>query len=401
MLPTDESLPMKHGHTETREAGATATFSLLGGPLHRLGLRAGLIRPGGSTAVLGLAIGASLWAVLVVLALVDGIDLTSLTVIGGHVRLLVAIPLLFVAQSILDPRLAEFMRGLERAAIVAPADVPALQAEIARVTRWKESPLPEALCLLIAVLMAWLAPSLHIPGTTAAYLSDLHASEVTMTGWWYWTVCLTVFRFLMLRWLWRLMLWYHCLWRLSRFPLKLIPVHPDRAAGLGYLEVVHMHFAPAVLMISVVLAASFAEDIAAGRMAVESVVVGFGLILLLDFALFVAPLCLFSAKLWACRVKGQSDYMQLAERYVSDFDGKWVHPRSPANEPLLGSPDIQSLADLSTAVDLVRDMRLVPASLRLLLQIAITAALPLLPLLLFKYPFTELLKQGFARLTGF
>jgi S1-C subfamily serine protease len=42
---------MKHGHTETREAGATATFSLLGGPLHRLGLRAGLIRPGGSTAV--------------------------------------------------------------------------------------------------------------------------------------------------------------------------------------------------------------------------------------------------------------------------------------------------------------------------------------------------------------
>jgi hypothetical protein len=376
-------------------------FSLLGGPLHRLGLRAGLIRPGGNTVPLGLAIGGGLWLVLVALALVDGFDLTSLTVIGGHVRLLVAIPLLFWAQSMLDPRVAEFVRGLERSAIVARADLPALQAEIARITRWKESWLPEAVCLLVAVVLAVLAPSLHIPGTTAAYLRDLHAAEITMTGWWYWTVCLTVFRFLILRWVWRLALWYHCLWRLSRFPLKLIPAHPDGAAGLGYLEVVHMHFLPAVLMISVVMASSLAEDMVVGRMALSEVWPWVGLVLLLDLALFVAPLLLFAPKLWACRVQGQSDYTQLAERYVSDFDGKWVHPRQQNAEPLLGTADIQSLADLSTAVGLVRDMRLVPVSLRLLMQIAIAALLPLLPLLLFEYPFTELLKQGFARLTGF
>jgi hypothetical protein len=350
---------------------------------------------------MGLAIGGGLWVVLVVLALFDGFDLTSLTVIGAHVRLLVAIPLLFWAQSILDPRLAEFIRGLERSAIVARADLPALQAEIARITRWKESWAPEAVCLLVAVLVAVLAPNLGIPGTTAAYLRDLHAAEVTMTGWWYWVVCLTVFRFLMLHWLWRLVLWYHCLWRLSRFPLKLIPAHPDRAAGLGYLEVVHMHFLPAVLMISVVLASSFAEDMAAGRMALTEVLPWFGLILLVNLALFVAPLFLFAPKLWASRVQGQSDYMQLAERYVSDFDAKWVHARQQNTEPLLGTPDIGSLADLSAAVGIVRDMRLVPVSTRLLLQIAVTALLPMLPLLLFEYPFTELLKQGFARLTGF
>lgn len=376
-------------------------FSLLGGPLHRLGLRFGLVGSDGSTVLIGLAIGGGLWVVLIALALVDGFDLTSLTVIGAHVRLLVAIPLLFWAQSILDPRLAEFVRGLERSAIVARADLPVLQAEIARITRWKESWLPEAVCLLVAVLVAVLAPNLQIPGTTAAYLRDLHAAEVTMTGWWYWVVCLTVFRFLMLRWLWRLALWYHCLWRLSRFPLKLIPAHPDRAAGLGYLEVVHMHFLPAVLMISVVLASSFAEDMAAGRMALTEVLPWFGLILLVNLTLFVAPLLLFVPKLWACRVQGQSDYMQLAERYVSDFDGKWVHARQKNAEPLLGTPDIQSLADLSSTVDIVRDMRLVPASMRLLVQIAVAALLPLLPLLLFEYPFTELLRQGFARLTGF
>jgi hypothetical protein len=154
-------------------------------------------------------------------------------------------------------------------------------------------------------------------------------------------------------------------------------------------------------MISVVMASSLAEDMVVGRMALSEVWPWVGLVLLLDLALFVAPLLLFAPKLWACRVQGQSDYTQLAERYVSDFDGKWVHPRQQNAEPLLGTADIQSLADLSTAVGLVRDMRLVPVSLRLLMQIAIAALLPLLPLLLFKYPFTELLKQGFARLTGF
>jgi hypothetical protein len=54
-------------------------------------------------------------------------------------------------------------------------------------------------------------------------------------------------------------------------------------------------------------------------------------------------------------------------------------------EHLLGTSDLQSLADLSTSVDIVRNMRIAPASLRLLTDLAIAASLPMLPLLLFKY----------------
>ena len=42
-------------------------FSLLGGPLHRLGCRLGLVRGGTNTVALGLALGALLWTVLVAL----------------------------------------------------------------------------------------------------------------------------------------------------------------------------------------------------------------------------------------------------------------------------------------------------------------------------------------------
>ena len=48
-------------------------FSLLGGPLHRLGYRLGLVCGGTDTVALGLVLGAFPWLVLVALALVEGL----------------------------------------------------------------------------------------------------------------------------------------------------------------------------------------------------------------------------------------------------------------------------------------------------------------------------------------
>jgi hypothetical protein len=47
-----------------------------------------------------------------------------------------------------------------------------------------------------------------------------------------------------------------------------------------------------------------------------------------------------------------------------------------------------------------RHMRYVPVSLELVRTLATAAALPMLPLLLFRYPLAELVKQFFVRLTG-
>jgi hypothetical protein len=86
------------------ERGRFEEFSLLGGPLHRLGRRVGLVRGGTNTVALGLALGLVLWTVLVALAFFEGVSqqLFSLSVIGGHVRLLVVIPLFFICESVLE-----------------------------------------------------------------------------------------------------------------------------------------------------------------------------------------------------------------------------------------------------------------------------------------------------------
>ncbi len=382
-----------------------ADFSLLGGPLHRLGCRLGLVRDGTNTVALGLVLGAFPWLVLLALALVEGLGhaLFSIEAIGGHIRLLVAIPLLFVCEAFIDPRFTAFVHRIVRSQVVPATERPALESEIARITRWKDAWLPEAFFLLAAVLLGLTARNENV----FQYLSGLTGGsnpsavgETTWTSQWYWMVCVPLFRFLLLRWLWRLALWCFFLWRVSRLELRLVPTHPDRAGGLGFLEVVHTEFIPLVLAISAVQSAPLAQDIASGRMTIDAIYPGVAFVLLVDAVLFLGPLLIFSRKLWSCKVKGMSDYGALAERYVNEFDRKWLGADPAPGEPLLGTADIQSLADLSNSVSIVRDMRLVPVSPSMLMYLAVAALLPLLPLVLFKYRIADLLAKFFGSLTG-
>jgi hypothetical protein len=377
-------------------------FSLLGGPLHWLGSRMGLVRGRTDTIRLGVALGLLGWGVLTLLALLQGLGhkVFSLAAIGVHARLLLAIPLFFVCETKVAPRMAEFVGNIVRSEVVPPSALPMLESGIAGITRWKDSWIPEAMCLLATVLLPLIGKQLHLVGAMATLDSSRLATEWTLAGRWYWFVCLPLFRFLLFRWLWRLGLWCYFLWRVAKLELDLVPTHPDGAAGLGYLEVVQTYFTPLVLAISVVESASFAEGLSVGTMTFEAVFPALALILALDAVLFLGPLLIFAPKLWTCRVKGLSDYMVFAARYVIGFDRKWLGDDPAPLNLLLGTQDLQSLADLSNSIDNVRNMRWVPLSLRLLESLAISALLPLVPLLLFKYPVADLARNFFTRLTG-
>jgi hypothetical protein len=354
--------------------------------------------------LLGLVIGAGLWAVLIALTWLEGFGerVLSMSAIGVHVRLLVVIPLLFLCETILDPRVRAFAVSIVRAQVVPAAGVPALDAEIANVLRRKNAWLPEFSCAVLALLWTALGShlQLHLYGATAVAEPGRLVTGMALTGLWYWTVCLTVFRFLLLRWIWRLALWCHCLWSLSRLELNLVPTHPDGAAGLGYLEAVHAQLFPLVLAISAVQAASVAEEITLGSMRFEGAFPALGLLIAVQAALVLGPLLIFSPKLWRARLDGLERYNALASHYVNAFDQKWLGRGAAPTEPLLGTPDLQSLADLGTGVARIQEMRWVPFSTRLLTSTVIATLIPVLPLILFKVPLGELGQKFFNNLMG-
>ena len=122
---------------ERQPPRAIDAFTLQGGPLYRLGVRLGLVRGQRNTVRLGLAIGAVLWIVPAVLALAHGEALFNFATLGAHVRLLVAIPLMFMAESLVDPRMNEVIDIVVRSRIVPGKATSVLQSALARVARWK------------------------------------------------------------------------------------------------------------------------------------------------------------------------------------------------------------------------------------------------------------------------
>jgi hypothetical protein len=81
-----------------------------------------------------------------------------------------------------------------------------------------------------------------------------------------------------------------------------------------------------------------------------------------------------------------------AQRYVREFDGKWLRGGAPAEEPLLGNADIQSLADLGTGFDAVGTMSSAPITKDAVIQIVGATLAPIAPLVLTMIPLEQLVK---------
>jgi hypothetical protein len=107
----------------------------------------------------------------------------------------------------------------------------------------------------------------------------------------------------------------------------------------------------------------------------------------------LGPLSVFVPNLVAAKRRGLREYSLLADRYVREFDRKWLRGAAAPGEPLVGSADVQSLADLGNSFDLVRRMRAVPFGTETIIQLMALTAWPLLPLGLTMFPLDELIRR--------
>jgi hypothetical protein len=107
----------------------------------------------------------------------------------------------------------------------------------------------------------------------------------------------------------------------------------------------------------------------------------------------LGPLLVFAPQLAEAKRAGNREYGTLAQRYVREFDAKWLRGGAPADEALVGSGDIQSLADLANSFEVVRTMRLAPVTSEVLLRLVAATLAPLVPLALTMMSLEELLKR--------
>jgi hypothetical protein len=175
--------------------------------------------------------------------------------------------------------------------------------------------------------------------------------------------------------------------------LELIPLHPDRTAGLGFLNIFALQLIPLLFAQGALAAGKVANDILYRGATLQGVQLEILFTAIILVVLVVAPLMVFTPLLHRLRRTGLREYGALGQDYVRAFHEKWM-AGARNDEPLLGTADIQSLADLGNSYDVVREMAHVPVSRRTLLALLIVTLAPFAPLLLTAFSFDELVARA-------
>jgi hypothetical protein len=311
-----------------------------------------------------------------------------------HTRFLLALPILVAAELIVHSRLRPVVRRFVERGIVLPNDLPRFHNAVNSAVRLRDSVAVElGILLFLYPLSLWLWNERPSIVSSTWYGTPGSSWHLTAAGFWYVFVSIPILRFILFRWYLRIFIWFRFLWQVSRIDLHLIPTHPDRAAGLAFLGKSAYAFGPILFAQGAMLAGVVAERVLyRGQSLISFKVQIAGFVVFFVLAI-LGPLLMFTPRLAQAKRKGLADYGLLAQRYVENFEQKWVAGDPSHSEDLLGTSDIQSLADLGNGYAMVRDMRPIPFWLEDVSRLAAATAAPLVPLLLTIFSPEELITR--------
>ena len=382
-------------------------FSLvLGGPLYQLLRRAhlsdnALLMVRQRVVVIAL-LG---WLPLLILSAVQGhllgksVAVPFLLDLEVHIRFLIVVPLLVIAELVVHQRLRPIAKAFLERNLIREDDFPRFDKAITSAFRLRNSVIAEVLLILIVygvgVSVVWRQFTALSADTWYAPAS-LTGSKLSLAGYWYSYASLPIFQFLLIRWYFRIFIWTRFLWHVSRLRLALIPTHPDRVGGLGFLSNAVYAFSVLVVAHGAMISSQIANRIFFLQAKLPEFEGELAAVAIFLLCLIFGPLLVFAPQLAQTKRTGLREYGTLAEAYVRDFDTKWLRGARRKDEVLVGTADIQSLADLANSFEVVRRMRLVLVTKDAILQLGVALFLPLLPLALTVMP----LKQLLGRLMG-
>lgn len=379
-------------------------FSLIvGGPLYHLYLRSRLARPALELVRRRLlAVLMICWFPLLLLAaihgnLTGGVTVPFLYDPDAQVRLLLSLPIMIGSEVLVHQRLRLLVLQFLHRNMIAPGDRPRFEALIASAIRLRNSVVFEILLLAFVFTVGHWVWKRNISLSVSTWYALREGSQAGLTpaGYWYAFVSLTFFRFVMYRWFYRLFIWYRFLWQVRQLPLRVNLYHPDKVAGLGFLTGSLPAFAPVFMAQSIAVAGFiFGRILYSGRTLPQfkiEIVCTIGLLMFL----LILPLTFFAFRLEYTARIAKIEFGVLASHYVNEFRRKWVIGQRDQREPMLGTSDLQSLADLGNSFQTVSEMRVFPVTRQALVRLAITLAIPFLPLLLTMFPLDQILQRLF------
>jgi hypothetical protein len=381
---------------------ATVPALFEGGPPHRFESWVGLIRAGRPNVLpLALLVVALAWLPLAVLTALHGDFLrpdsanSFILDFAAHGRFLIAAPLLVLAEPICVPLLTAIGRQFLSAGLVAASDRGRYERAVTSTRTLINSAAAEVATVVLAYLVVIALFAAKAATSVPKWHGTLSAGTTALTpaGWWGLLVSLPILLILLLGWLWRICCWTRFLWLMARMGLRLIPSHPDRAAGLRFVGRSLEAFLPLGFIVGVIAAGPVLNQVVhqeVSPLRFKFVIVG---VTVFTVALFVGPLLVFANRLIDEQRRGMFEYGSLAERLGEQFERKWLTTRKPLDKSALEVPDFSATTDLNSIAANVYQVRIAPIELRSLVLLVGATVLPFVPIALVAFPPSVILKE--------
>ena len=305
---------------------------------------------------------------------------------GVHVRCLVAIPILILAQGLAHRITTHLLPWFVKSGVITADKAPAFRDVVRGMQTLRNHTLPWVMIAGVAIVVAATGPML----TRADELSwamDATRSppEFGFGGWWFLFVARPIYAALVLGWLWRVVLLTVLFRRISKLGLEFVPTHPDRAGGIGFVEHFAKMFIPVVFVLPAAVGSHWAHNVLYHDMDVHSLRVPFVIFLVVMLLTFVTPLLVFYGPLSGAR--------KLVGRHDDFVRRRWILHEKLPNDDVLNAPELGPVADTVSLYDAIERMRVVPIGRSILILLGVPALIPLLLVFAIKVPITDILMK--------
>jgi hypothetical protein len=344
------------------------------------------------------------WLPLAILAafqgtLYAGSDLPFLRDAAMQTRLLIALPMLFLISKPIDLKVRAVGKYLSEVMVTPEERVRVLAPAFQRAIKWTHSWTTELILLLVVVITTFTLVRgdvlSELQGSANSWMANSGSGVqvLSLAGKWALFISLPVFQFLLLRWLWRYLIWVLLLSRLSKSRLNLLPTHADQSGGLGVLMLAQKSFNLLFVTCSVVIAGQLLAQLIRFPdtfVSLRNVGIAF---MVLSILLLLFPMLFFLAKLARTKQKGLLELGQLGASLSRQFEKEWLSNLPIEQRIAESQSDPSMLCDFAAMHDSLQNMRILPVTVKEIAGMVVIQVLPFIPMLFVHYSVLELLHK--------
>lgn len=342
------------------------------------------------------------WLPLAFLTLINGtfwtgeITTSFITNFDTQARFLISMPLLIISVKLVSSKLGLILNQFINSGIIFKEDRKSFESMIDKQVRFLNSNWTNLTIILICYLQVFAIlfyESTHTSFLTWQLIQVDGEPTLNLVGKWCTLVSKPIVLYLLYKWLLRIIVWGNILRKISNFKLNLFPEHPDLSGGLGFLGYVLRYFSPITFAISAVVAGNMADFILIEGLRIADMklpALGYFIFITL---LFTLPMFTFTSKMINAREGSVFENYDFANGMYIELRTKISKAYDKVSKEDLDSSVYSSVSDYNMVVENVLKMKFLPYTLKDLVPLWFTTALPFLAVVLLEIPFVKIFEN--------